>query len=198
MIGEKLEIAKYIEKGLEVAERALSIYPNDLPSLNVIGNIYRNRRNYPKATEYFDRALKIDPYYEVSLLNRCAIFQESKTYEEGLEFITQWKKMDPPISENTLKFLSIIEHTFVDKLSEIDANLQDDWADEDIEKSDAKMEEHDPEGLDDEVYENDMDDKIFKLNNKDEDTEVIESGIDEGEEEEYVYEYYYKNEKEEK
>ena len=101
MIPDLIKKAKNAYKigDLVTAERivnqVLSENPDYVPGLVLLGTIYSNRQEYPKAISQFKEALGIDPGNIESLNNLGVIYRRNGQYETALKLLQKTLSLQP-------------------------------------------------------------------------------------------------------
>ncbi|HEV2424569.1 MAG TPA: tetratricopeptide repeat protein [Terriglobia bacterium] len=79
--ADKLLEQGNIEKALAVAEAGLRLEPRSVRGLNLLGILYGQKRDFPRAIGAFESALKIDPHSSVTHTNLGNIYSAEQKFD---------------------------------------------------------------------------------------------------------------------
>ena len=66
-----------LDKANELYSRVLKTFPNDLATINNIGNIYKEQKKYKLAADYYNKALSVNSNDIITNFNLALLFHLS-------------------------------------------------------------------------------------------------------------------------
>lgn len=94
---------EYLSKSEKYLKKAIEIYPQNISTWLLLGNLYIKEKKYRDARECFDNCLKINPSHPASLNNLLHIAQvtsRDKLYEESIITYKDLLKRQPDSARN--------------------------------------------------------------------------------------------------
>ena len=92
-------------------KKILKINPNDVATLNNLGNVLKELRKYKEATFHYEKALKINPQDVITNYNLGLLFKELEEFQKSISFYEKVIKIDPKHIQPYHDLMDIYEKT---------------------------------------------------------------------------------------
>ncbi len=89
------ELDRDLEKGLQMARKAIALDPDNPSYLDTVGWIEFRLGNYEEAQRYLKKAFQLSPDVGEILAHLGKLYLQIKQFEKGLGFLKQAQKADP-------------------------------------------------------------------------------------------------------
>ena len=89
----------------------LEINPNDVATLNNLGNVLKESGKYKEAILYYEKALKIKPQDIITNYNLGLLFKELEEFQKSISFYEKVVKIDPKHIQSHHDLMDIYEKT---------------------------------------------------------------------------------------
>jgi len=121
------------DKAIEYYREFLSVIPNSIPGMNMLGICHLKKQNSEKAKSLFLKVIKRDPSFFAAYNNLGLVFMKTQEYEKGKYYLKQALKINPKYENAWLNLAQIASKTgdsqgeinFLEKLLEINPGRND-------------------------------------------------------------------------
>ena len=84
-----------LDKANELYTKVLKAFPNDLATLNNIGNIYKEQKKYKLAADFYNKALRVNSDDVITNFNLGLLFHLLYRFKEAAEIYNKIIKINP-------------------------------------------------------------------------------------------------------
>ena len=98
-------------KAESIYKKILNISPNDISTLNNLGNVLRELKKYKESIYYFDKALNIKPQDIITNYNFGLLFYKLEEYEKSAVFYNKVVEIDSNHIQSYHNLMDIYEKT---------------------------------------------------------------------------------------
>ena len=100
-----------LDKANELFSRVLKAFPNDLATLNNIGNIYKEQKKYKLAADYYNKALSVNSNDIITNFNLALLFHLLDRFKEAIELYNKIIKINPRHIRSYINLMEIYDKT---------------------------------------------------------------------------------------
>ena len=100
-----------LDKANELYNRILKAFPNDIATLNNIGNIYKEQKKYKLAADYYNKALSINSDDIITNFNLALLYQLVNRFKEAIELYNKIIKINPSHIRSYINLMEIYDKT---------------------------------------------------------------------------------------
>lgn len=121
------------QKAVLYANRALKVNPRSVSCLNLLGNLYKTRREYEKADETFHRSLEVNPWYPGNYTSLAKLSIEWKgdtgrarmILDEGVRLNPAYDDTDLLLFDYQYYLIDVLEGKYEQALNRINGPIMD-------------------------------------------------------------------------
>ena len=100
-----------LDKANELYAKVLKAFPNDLATLNNIGNIYKEQKKYKLAADFYNKALKVNSEDVITNFNLGLLFHLLDRLKEAVELYNKIIKINPNHIRSYINLMEIYDKT---------------------------------------------------------------------------------------
>ena len=100
-----------LDKANELYNRVLKAFPNDLATLNNIGNIYKEQKKYKLAMDYYNKALSINNDDIITNFNLALLYHLLDHFKDAIDLYNKIIKINPSHIRSYINLMEIYDKT---------------------------------------------------------------------------------------
>ena len=100
-----------LDKANELYTKVLKAFPNDLATLNNIGNIYKEQKKYKLAADFYNKALRVNSEDVTTNFNLGLLFHLLDRFKEAVELYNKIIKINPSHIRSYTNLMEIYDKT---------------------------------------------------------------------------------------
>ena len=102
---------KKFNEALNLYFKVLEIYPNDLATLNNIGNVYKDLKKYNKSIQFYNKAHQLNRSNLITNYNIAILYLLLDRLNESIKFFNEVLKIDPTHHLTMVNLMEIYDKT---------------------------------------------------------------------------------------